>query len=83
MNATFIVAFIQITHNFLILCIVYYIKPNTFFRAVTKRGQARGDQGPPTFLRYIKENRSRSIEFITIGSHNFSELPTALPLFNI
>ena len=29
-NATFIVAFIGITHNFLILCIVFYIKTNTY-----------------------------------------------------
>ena len=81
MNATFIVAFIRITHNFLMLCIVFYIKPNTFFRAVAKRGQPKGDQGPSTFLTYVKENRSRKRKYITSGSPKFLELPTALPLF--
>ena len=66
-NATFIVAFIRITHNFLILCTLFHIKPNTFVRAVTKRGQARGDQGPPTFLKLIKENWSRNRKYITSG----------------
>ena len=82
MNATFIVAFIRITHNFLMLCIVFYIKPNTFFRAVAKRGQPKGDQGPQTFLTYVKENRSRNRKYTTSGSPKFSELPTALPLFD-